>query len=61
MDLVVNGTPVSAILVAITVVGDTSALATKIASIGVETGKKALKFSKEVIQEVRNQVNAAVD
>ena len=39
MDLVVNGTPVSAILVAITVVGDTSALATKIASIGVETGK----------------------
>lgn len=40
VDLVVNGTPVSAILVAITVVGDTSALATKIASIGVETGKK---------------------
>ena len=39
VDLVVNGTPVSAILVAITVVGDTSALATKIASIGVETGK----------------------
>ncbi|HDR4463646.1 lipase [Bacillus cereus group sp. MYBK249-1] len=61
VDLVVNGTPVSAILVAITVVGDTSALATKIASIGVETGKKALKFSKEVILEVRNQVNAAVD
>ncbi|HDR4571461.1 MULTISPECIES: lipase family protein [Bacillus cereus group] len=61
VDIVVNGTPVGALIFAITTAGDFSQIANKFESIKSTVATEAIKFSIAATIEIKSAVDTAVD
>lgn len=61
VDIVVNGTPVSALLVVVMTAGDFSHIVDKLESIKSTATTEAIKFSIAVSIEIKSKVDAAID